>query len=107
MRQKKERKLGAGHPRVIQELKRILPEIRRQYRVASLSVFGSYVRGEAGRKSDLDLLVEFDRAPSLFEFARLQRYMTQALGVSVDLVMKKALRPRIGSRILEEAVPLL
>ena len=42
-----------------------------QYRVRSLGVFGSYARGEAGPESDLDVLVEFDEPPSLFEYCLL------------------------------------
>jgi len=69
-----------------------------------LGVFGSYVRGEATTKSDLDILVEYDRPPSLFQFVRLQRDLSEVLGVPVDLVMKSALRPAIGQVILSEVV---
>jgi predicted nucleotidyltransferase len=69
-------------------------------------VFGSYVRGEATTKSDLDILVEYDRPPSLFQFVRLQRDLSELLGVPVDLVMKSALRPAIGQVILSEVVPV-
>jgi predicted nucleotidyltransferase len=71
-----------------------------------LGVFGSYVRGEATAKSDLDILVEYDRPPSLFQFVRLQRDLSELLGVPVDLVMKSALRPAIGQVILSEVVPV-
>jgi hypothetical protein len=69
-------------------------------------MFGSYVRGEATAKSDLDILVEYDRPPSLFQFVRLQRDLNELLGVPVDLVMKSALRPTIGQVILSEVVPV-
>jgi predicted nucleotidyltransferase len=52
----------------------------------------------------LDILVDFERAPTLFEFARLQHELTDRLGVPVDLVMESALKPTIGRRILEEVV---
>ena len=81
-----------------------LPELRERYGVRSLGIFGSYVRGEQGKRSDLDILVEFDRVPTLFEFVRLERHLSQQLGVKVDLVMKSALRPTIGRHILEEVV---
>jgi uncharacterized protein len=69
-----------------------------------LGVFGSYLRGEATAESDLDILVEYDRPPSLFQFVRLQRDLSELLGVPVDLVMKSALRPAIGQVILSEVV---
>ncbi|MBI4663769.1 MAG: nucleotidyltransferase family protein [Verrucomicrobia bacterium] len=72
-----------------------LPDLRAKYGVSNLSVFGSFVRGDAGPGSDVDLLVEFDRVPGLFKFVELEDELSAMLGVKVDLVMKTALRPRI------------
>jgi predicted nucleotidyltransferase len=77
-----------------------------RYDVQSLGVFGSYVRGNADPQSDLDVLVEFANPPSLFQFVRLQNELSDLLGVRVDLVMKSALKPTIGDRILAEVVPV-
>jgi uncharacterized protein len=81
-----------------------LPEISRKYSVSYLGIFGSYVREEQEPESDLDILVEFEEAPSLFEYIRLEDYRSEILGVKVDLVMKSALKPAIGKHILEEVV---
>ena len=89
---------------VLRALRDHLPELRQRYGVRSLGIFGSYVRGEQEGRSDLDILVEFDRVPTLFEFVRLERHLSQQLGVPVDLVMKTALKPTIGRYILEEVV---
>ncbi len=84
-----------------------LPELRMRYGVRSLGVFGSYVRGEQGEESDLDLLVEFDERPlTLLQFIALENELSDRLGVKVDLVEKSALKPAIGQRILQEIVPL-
>lgn len=83
-----------------------LPDLRQTYGVSALGIFGSYAAGQAGRRSDLDLLVEFDRPPTLFQFVRLERQLSQLLGVKVDLVMKSALKPEIGQRILRQVTPL-
>ncbi len=91
---------------ILRRLHSLLPELRRQYRVKTLGLFGSYVHGGHRKTSDLDVLVEFDRAPTLFEFVELQEYLSTALGIKVDLVMKTALRPAIGERILAEVVPV-
>jgi hypothetical protein len=91
---------------ILQTLRRHLPQLRERYGVKSLWVFGSYVRGEQERNSDLDILVEFEKAPSLFQFIRLEDELRNLLGVEVDLVMKSALKPRIGERILSEVVPV-
>ena len=85
-------------------LRRIMPEIKERYKVKSLGVFGSYVRGEASQSSDLDVLVEFDQAPTPYQLIRMEQYLSEQVGVKVDLVMKKTLRPYIGKRILEEVV---
>jgi predicted nucleotidyltransferase len=89
---------------ILRLLRRHDAEIRARYAVRSLGLFGSFVRGEATAGSDLDLLVEFERPPTLFEFVRLQRYLSELLGVPVDLVMKSALKPAIGQAILSEVV---
>ena len=96
--------------RSVEDIRRILktslPEVRRRWKVRSLGIFGSYVRGETHATSDLDVLVEFDEAPSLLELIFLEEYLSSKVGLKVDLVMKKALRPRIGKRILAEVVPV-
>jgi uncharacterized protein len=89
-----------------QRLKRKMPELAKLYKVKYLGVFGSYVRGEAGKTSDLDLLVEFEEAPTLVEYIRMERLLSEELGIKVDLVMKKTLKPHIGKRILDEVVPV-
>ncbi len=83
-----------------------LPALRERYAVTSLGVFGSYVRGEQKKRSDLDVLVEFERAPSLFKYGELEDHLSDLVGIKVDLVMKKTLKPYIGRNILGEVVPL-
>lgn len=78
-------------------LRERLPELKKRYGVRSLGLFGPYVRGEKSRHSDRDILVEF---------VRLEAYLSQLVGPRVDLVMKSALKPRIGERILSETIPL-
>lgn len=83
-------------------LKHQLPKLITQYRVKSLGLFGSYMRGEQKKGSDLDILVEFNETPSLFTFVELEDKLSQLLGIKVDLVMKKTLKPIIGKHILSE-----
>jgi uncharacterized protein len=90
----------------IEDIKRILlqhkTELRKRFKVRTIGVFGSYVRDEQKRQSDVDVLVEFEEPVGLFEFMDLEMYLTDLLGVKVDLVSKKALKPHIGERILKE-----
>jgi len=81
-------------------------ELRERFKVEEIGIFGSYVRKEHKRKSDLDVLVSFSETIDLFTFVELENYLSDVLGVKVDLVMKDALKPRLKERILSEAVYL-
>jgi predicted nucleotidyltransferase len=98
-----------GQPDIAQiqsTLRQHLPSLAQRFGVCSLSLFGSYVRRENRPDSDLDVLVSFSRAPSLLHFIELENYLTDLLGIKVDLVMRDALKPGIGQRILAEIVPI-
>jgi uncharacterized protein len=86
----------------LKQLHEMLPELKEKYHVSYLGVFGSYVRGEEKQESDLDVLVEFSKTPTLFKFINLENYLSDSLGIKVDLVMKDALKPNIGKHILNE-----
>jgi predicted nucleotidyltransferase len=94
----------------IEEIKKKLvelkPSLKEEFKVQSIGVFGSYLRGEEKKGSDLDVLVEFKESAvlSLLDFIGLENYLSEALGVKVDLIEKSALKPRIGKHILEEVV---
>ena len=92
----------------VEEIKRTLlqhkGELKKRFKVKAIGVFGSYVRGEEKRGSDVDVLVEFEDPVGLFEFMRLEYYLSDLLGVKVDLVSKKALKPYIGEYIKREVV---
>lgn len=89
------------------KLKKELPKLKLQYNVATLEVFGSFVRNEQNANSDLDVLVSFSKAPSLFKFIELEDYLSELLGVKVDLVMKSSLKPNIGQKILAESQSII
>jgi uncharacterized protein len=82
----------------------VKPVLRERFKVKTIGVFGSYVRGEQKQQSDIDVLVEFEEPIGLFEFMNLEFYLSDLLDTKVDLVSKKALKPYIGKRILEEAI---
>ena len=84
-----------------------LPILRNQYKVNTLDIFGSYVRSEQNFASDIDILVSFTEVPSLFKFIELEDYISNLLGIKVDLVMKSSLKPFIGQKIIAEAQPIV
>jgi predicted nucleotidyltransferase len=78
-------------------------ELRRMD-VASLAVFGSVARDEAGPDSDVDLLVEFARPVGMFRFLAVKEYLEALLGRPVDLATRDALKRQFRDAILSEAV---
>jgi predicted nucleotidyltransferase len=92
----------------VEELKAALAlhkeELKKKYKVKEIGIFGSYVRQEQNKKSDLDVLVTFYETIDLFAFVSLENYLSDILGVNVDLVMKEGIKPRLKERILSEAI---
>ena len=78
-------------------------ETTRRLGVSALYVFGSVARGDAEDCSDVDILVEFEGAPSYNQYMDLKFLLEDSLGCSVDLVTRAALKPRLRAAIEKEA----
>jgi len=87
-----------------EKLHQEIPLLAERYRVQSMGVFGSYVRHEQRPESDVDVLVTFETPPGLLKLIELEDYLSDLLGIKVDLVMKDVLKPAIGKFILNEVV---
>ncbi len=92
--------------RITEILKKELPTLKDKYHIDYLGIFGSFIRGEQTKTSDLDLLINFSITPSLFQFIRLEQLLSKILDVKVDLVLKDSLKPMIGKHILSEVKEL-
>jgi predicted nucleotidyltransferase len=79
-------------------------ELRQKYKVKEIEFFGSYARQEQKKKSDVDVLVTFYETIDLFSFIELENYLSDLLGIKVDLVMKEGIKPRLKEKILSEAI---
>ena len=79
-------------------------ELSDRFRVKKVGIFGSYVRGEQKRDSDLDVLVEFNEPVSLLGVAKVENFLCDLLDVKVDVVPKKDIRPELRKTILSETV---
>lgn len=88
---------------VLQILREHTQELRNRG-VASLSLFGSVARDEAGSHSDVDILIELDAPLGYFALVDIQLYLEQILGCRVDLTTPDALHPAMRATILREAV---
>ncbi len=95
---------GAHHSTasVLEILRGEMPRLRKEYDIRSIGLFGSYVKGLQGKKSDIDILVEYEIAPGMLKYLDLENDLSDLLGCKVDLVLKNALKPSIGARILQE-----
>ncbi len=76
------------------------------YGARNIRIFGSVARGDARLDSDIDFLVDMEPGRSFFDLGGLLVALQAALGVEVDVVTEKGLRPRIREQVLREAVPL-
>ena len=80
--------------------------LKDEYSVREIGIFGSFVRGEQKMRSDLDILVEFEKVPGLLKFIELEMLLGKMLKRKVDLVRKQAIRPELKEHILGEVVYL-
>ncbi|MDP2182171.1 MAG: nucleotidyltransferase family protein [Actinomycetota bacterium] len=86
---------------MIRAIRQNAGNIRNEFGVARLGVFGSRVRGDATADSDLDVLVEFER-PTFRNYMGLKHFLEQLLGVTVDLVSAPALKPLLKEHVMRE-----
>jgi len=91
-----------GKLEIIKTIKNNKPELETLFGVKKIGLFGSYAREDQREKSDIDILVSFNRDIDLFDFLDLREYLEGRLHHKVDLVMESALKPAIGKRILSE-----
>lgn len=79
-------------------------QINREFKAKVLGIFGSYVRGDETPESDLDVLVRFREGATLFDLVGLADYLEEKLGIKVDVVSERAVRPELKQNLLEEVV---
>ncbi len=91
---------------ILNTLKKLKKQMMWMYKAEIVGVFGSYVRGEEKRKSDMDVLVRFQKGATLFDFVGLADFLEEKFGMKVDIVPIDTIRDEIKGQILKEAVYL-
>ena len=91
---------------LLSKLRELKPTILADYKAKDIGLFGSFVRGEQGANSDIDVLVEFEEGADLFDLVGLGQYLEGVLQRKVDVVPKRAIRPELRESILQEVVSL-
>lgn len=89
---------------VLATLRALKPDIAERYKVRSIDLFGSFVRGEQMTDSDIDLLAEFDEDADLFDLIGLALYLEEILQRRVDVVPKGSLRAELRDTVLQQAI---
>ncbi|BCB96735.1 nucleotidyltransferase [Dissulfurispira thermophila] len=89
---------------IIDSINSLKEKIKTQYKAEVVGIFGSFVRGEEKKSSDIDILVEFNEDADLFDFVGLSIFLEEKLGRKVDVVPRDMVRPELKKRILKETV---
>jgi predicted nucleotidyltransferase len=90
--------------KILRLLRQHKAELMQRYDVNQLSLFGSTARDQAGKDSDIDILVSFNGVATSRRYFGVQFYLEDLLGRSIDLVTEKALRPELRPYIEREAI---
>ncbi|OXU13995.1 nucleotidyltransferase family protein [Sedimentisphaera salicampi] len=75
--------------------------LKKQFSVSSLGLFGSFAHNQAGEDSDIDLLVRLDK-PTFRNYMGLKHHFEREFGRKVDLVMEGTVKPRLRCKIGSE-----
>lgn len=89
---------------IINKLKEEINFLSSNYSVKSIGLYGSYVRNENSKNSDIDLLIDFSNMPDIFQFVELSNYLSKKLNRKIDLVTVDSVRPEIKTQVFNEAV---
>lgn len=91
--------------KIIDAIKQNMGILKQNYKVKKFKIFGSFARNEQREDSDIDILVEFSESVGL-EFFALENYLSEILGIKVDLVTEAALKPVIKENVLNEVIEI-
>lgn len=86
--------------------KKIIPILKR-HDVVKAGIFGSFVRGEATRKSDIDILIRFKGRKSLLDLARVEIELEKKIRRKADVLTYDSINPLLKERILKEEVRIM
>lgn len=89
---------------ILGRLDELLPELKRNYKVNEIGLFGSVVRNEYKAGSNIDFLVEFEKGADLFDLSALGIFLEDEFGSKVDIISKRAVRDELKSRIFSEVI---
>jgi len=89
---------------ILVRLKNLKEEIKINYKVKTIGLFGSYINNKQKATSDIDFIVEFEDDADLFHFIRLSRYLEEIFNTKVDVISKPSLKEDLKQHILQEVI---
>jgi uncharacterized protein len=97
-------------PKTLAEIQAVLWDLKAKltdyYRVVAIGIFGSYARNEQRGDSDVDILIDYVKAPSLIRLIELRDDLSDRLGMKVDVVTVNGLRAEIKHDVLSDVIYL-
>lgn len=91
---------------IVQRERESIQRIARAHRATRIRIFGSVARGTDGPESDLDLLVAMEPDATFFDLVAMEEEIEKLIGVPVQVVSERGLKPSVVDMILREAVPV-
>jgi predicted nucleotidyltransferase len=89
---------------IIEKVRGMQQELYEKYHVTRIGIFGSFSQGGQTEKSDLDLVVEFERPIGMMAFVHLKKQIAERIGIQVDLVTPDGLHPLIRNAVMREVI---
>ena len=89
---------------ILVRLKNLKEEIKINYKVKTIGLFGSYINNKQKTTSDIDFIVEFEDDADLFHFIGLSRYLEEIFNTKVDVISKPSLKEDLKQHILQEVI---
>ncbi|WP_448519525.1 nucleotidyltransferase family protein [Rhodoflexus sp.] len=88
----------------IEEIKQKTRPIFHKYNIKKAGIFGSFAKGTANARSDIDLLIETQENISLLDFIQIKNELEDTLSMPVDLVLYDAVKARLQDDIFAEEI---
>ena len=96
--------------KISETLNKIIPliiKILKKNKVKKAGIFGSYVRGEQKKGSDIDIIIEYPKGLGGFAFVGIKFDLEKGIKRKVDLLTYKSLHPLLKERILKEEIRII
>ncbi len=90
---------------IVEYLKKNKRFLYDRFGVIRMGIFGSFVRGEQAVSSDIDMIVDIEKArKNIHNFLQLKRFLEKELEKKIDLGFEASLKPVVRNKIREQII---